>query len=129
VRTNISKKFIRDVVSDPVILLTHRHYFKIIFTFVALLAVIDPLLVIFAYAIPATGCLNGVSAVTVISHIHGYRSYDVNDTSRNSWIASVLSLGEGWHNNHHAKPYQWCQGEQWWEIDPPSWIIRLIQQK
>lgn len=129
VRTNISKKFIRDVISDPVILFTHRHYFKIIFAFVAVLAVIDPWLVVFAYAIPVTGCLNGVSAVTVISHIHGYRSHDVNDTSRNSWIATVMSLGEGWHNNHHARPYQWQQGEQWWEIDPPSWVIRLIQQK
>lgn len=127
-RANISKKFIRDAMNDPMILWLHRNYFRVVFAYVVLLAVIDPWLVIFAYAIPATGCLNGVAAVTVIGHIHGYTSHDVNDTSKNSWIACVMSLGEGWHNNHHAHPYAWQQGEQWWEIDPPSWFIRLIHK-
>lgn len=127
-RSNISQKFIRDMVKDRVIVFLHKYYFTVIFVFIALLAIINPWLVIFAYAIPATGCLNGVAAVTVIGHIHGYVTYDVNDTSKNSWITSILSLGEGWHNNHHAHPYHWKQGEKWWEIDPPSWVIRLIRK-
>lgn len=127
-RANISKKFIRDAMSDPMIVFLHRNYFKVVSAYVLLLAIIDPWLVIFAYAIPATGCLNGVAAVTVISHIHGYANHEVNDTSKNSWIACAMSLGEGWHNNHHAHPYQWKQGERWWEIDPPSWVIRMIRQ-
>lgn len=128
-RTSISKKFIRDAIADPMIVFLHRHFFKVILAYVALLAMIDPLLVIFAYAIPATGCLNGVSAVTVIGHIHGYTTHKTNDTATNSWIACIMSLGEGWHNNHHAHPFKWKQGEQWWEIDPPSWFIRLIKTK
>lgn len=127
-RANISKKFIRDLVSDPLIVFLHRNYFKVIAVYVFFLWAIDPWLVVYAYAIPTIGCLNGVAAVTVISHIHGYVNHPVNDTSRNSWIASILSLGEGWHNNHHARPYNWKQGERWWEIDPPSWVIRLIKQ-
>lgn len=126
-RAQISKKFIRDLVNNPLIIFCHRHYFAIVFSYVLLLALINPWLVVFAYAIPATGCLNGVAAVTVIGHIHGYVSHPVNDTSKNSWIACVFSLGEGWHNNHHARPYNWRQGERWWEIDPPSWVIRLIR--
>lgn len=126
-RANISKKFIRDIVGDRMIMFTHRRYFQIIFAYVLLLALIDPWLIIFAYAVPATGCLNGVSAVTVIGHIHGYQRHEVKDTSRNSWIACAMSLGEGWHNNHHAHPYRWQQGEKWWELDPPSWFIRTIK--
>ena len=126
-RAQISKKFIRDLIGDPLITFCHKHYFKILFVYASMLALIDPWLIVFAYAVPATGCLNGVSAVTVVGHIHGYVTHPVNDTSRNSWIACIFSLGEGWHNNHHAHPYQWQQGEQWWEIDPPSWIIRLIR--
>jgi stearoyl-CoA desaturase (delta-9 desaturase) len=77
---------------------------------------------------PATGCLNGVAAVTVIGHIHGYTNHQVNDSAKNSWIANIMSLGEGWHNNHHARPYQWKQGEKWWEIDPPSWFIKMVKK-
>jgi fatty-acid desaturase len=127
-RTNISRKYIRDVASDSVIIFLHRHFFKVILVYVALLAIIDPWLIIFAYCIPATGCLNGVAAVTVIGHIHGYRTHETNDTARNSWIATIFSLGEGWHNNHHAHGYKWKHGERWWELDPPSWIIRMIKQ-
>lgn len=127
-RTNISKKFMRDLIGDPVVMFLHRHYFKVIFAYIILLVLIDPMLVIFAYAIPATGCLNGVSAVTVISHIHGYKNHPYNDDAKNSWISSVLSLGEGWHNNHHVAPYKHKQGEKWWEFDPPYWFIYLIKK-
>lgn len=127
-RANIGKRFIRDVISDPMIVFLHKNYFKIIFAFALMLFLIDPWLVIFAYAIPATGCLNGVSAVTVIAHIHGYENYATNDNSKNSWIASIFSLGEGWHNNHHAQPYNWSQSRNWWEIDPPGFFIRLIKK-
>jgi stearoyl-CoA desaturase (delta-9 desaturase) len=126
-RAEISKKFIRDLVEDPLIVFLHRHYFKVIFFYIAMLFLVDPMLIIFAYCIPATGCLNGVSSVTVIGHIHGYKNHPVNDTSKNSWIANIFSLGEGWHNNHHACPHKWKQGEKWWEIDPPSWFIKLVK--
>lgn len=126
-RVNIPKKFVRDVMGDPMILFTHRHYFKIIATYVILLAIIDPWLIIYAYAIPATLCLNSISAITVIGHTHGYTNHQMDDTSKNSWLTCILALGE-WHNNHHAHPYNWKQGERWWEIDPPSWFIRLIKE-
>jgi len=127
-RTDISRKYIKDVVRDPLVVFLHKHYFKIIFLYIGILALINPWLIIFAYALPAAGCLNGVSAVTVISHLHGYATHETGDTAKNSWIASVLSLGEGWHNNHHARAYNWKQGEQWWEIDPPAWFIMLIKK-
>jgi stearoyl-CoA desaturase (delta-9 desaturase) len=127
-RTSISKKFIKDVVKDPVIVFLHKHYFKVIFFYVTILFLINPWLVVFAYCIPATGCLNGVASVTVIAHITGYVTYKTNDSAKNSWIANLLSLGEGWHNNHHAHPGKWKQGIMWWEIDPPSWFIRMIKK-
>jgi len=127
-RVDISRKYIADVIKDPVIVFLHKHYFKVIFLYVIILSIIDPLLIIFAYAIPATGCLNGVASVTVIGHIHGYETHQTKDTAKNSWIANILSLGEGWHNNHHAHPGSWKQGEKWWEIDPPGLFIRMIKK-
>jgi hypothetical protein len=29
----------------------------------------------------------------------------------------MLTFGEGWHNNHHAKPQSPCHGLAWYEFD------------
>lgn len=124
--SKFTKKYIRTELQDPVLVFMHRHYFKIIFAYIALLAVINPWLVIWCYCLPACGAYHGISAVTVIGHMHGYKSQDVNDQSRNSWIACLLSCGEGWHNNHHARAGSHRQGFEWWELDPPAWVIENI---
>jgi stearoyl-CoA desaturase (delta-9 desaturase) len=71
-------------------------------------------------------CFHGAQAIGVLPHIWGYRNHNVNDKSRNNWLASVLALGEGWHNNHHANPGRWWQGEKWWEFDPPAFMIKYF---
>ena len=59
-------------------------------------------------------------------HLFGTRRYDTTDQSKNCWWAAILTLGEGWHNNHHH--YQSCarQGFMWWEIDMSYYIIRAL---
>ncbi len=106
----------------------HANYLYLHLAWVALLFVIDPLLILFAYALPAVMIFHAVGAFDVIAHIHGYRTYNTADKSGNSWIASVFTPGEGWHNNHHANPGNWRSGERWWEFDPPAWVIKLIKK-
>ena len=69
--------------------------------------------------------------VNSVTHIWGYRTYDVSDLSRNLWWVAVLAYGEGWHNNHHAYPRLARAGHKWWEVDP-TWMLisglRLIGQ-
>ena len=108
------------------IVINCHYYFKVIFAYIILLALINPWLVIWCYCLPACGSYLAISAVTVIGHVHGYTNHKIADTSKNSWITSVLSLGEGWHNNHHAVPGNYRQGEKWWELDPSAWIIKNI---
>jgi len=106
----------------------HKYYFWIIASYCIGLALIDPYLVIFAYAIPACLCLHSTSAIIVMAHRHGYKTHDLGvDEARNSWIASLITLGEGWHNNHHNNPRNWDNHEKWWEFDPNAWIIRMIK--
>lgn len=124
----LSPKLVRDMRKDKFQKFLHTYYLELILFYCLVLFLINPWLVIFGYAIPACMCLHSTSAIIVIAHYHGYKTHEVNDESRNSWIAHLLSLGEGWHNNHHAKPYMWNQGEKWWELDPPSWVIRLIKK-
>ena len=122
-------KLVRDMREDLFQRELHKKYLLVILTWVAILFAYDPLMVIYMFAIPACLCLHSTSAIIVIAHRHGYRPYpEVKDQSRNSWIANLITLGEGWHNTHHAKPYAWNNQERWWEFDIPAYIIRLIKK-
>src|SRR5690606_30852349 len=67
-------------------------------------------------------------SVNSICHFFGYRSYEVRDESRNNPIIAMLSLGEGWHNNHHAFPTSARHGMAWYEFDP-SYMVILVLEK
>lgn len=121
-------KLIQDLKNNNFYKWTHKNYLWIILSYCVLLALINPIWIIYGYAIPAVLVLHSTSAIIVIAHRHGYKSFDIKDESKNSWIASLITLGEGWHNNHHANSRDWKQGYQWWELDPPAWIIRLIKK-
>lgn len=125
---NIPPRFAMDLLHDPFHAFIHRHYFKIIAITCAALFVIDPWLVVFAYAIPACLSLHATSVISVVAHVHGYKSHKANDESRNSWISNIITLGDGWHNNHHARPGNWTTKEQWWEFDPCGAFIKLIKK-
>lgn len=58
------------------------------------------------------------------AHLWGYRSFKTPDNSRNCWWVALLTLGEGWHNNHHAFPYSARHGLHRLELDP-SWYLIL----
>ncbi|HEX5065021.1 MAG TPA: acyl-CoA desaturase, partial [Myxococcota bacterium] len=66
----------------------------------------------------ATYCVNSVC------HIWGKRRYQTSDTSRNNWLMALLTLGEGWHNNHHYYCASTRQGFRWWEIDVTYYALR-----
>jgi stearoyl-CoA desaturase (delta-9 desaturase) len=55
--------------------------------------------------------------INSLSHLIGKRRFETTDTSRNNLALALLTLGEGWHNNHHFYPTSTRQGFYWWEID------------
>jgi stearoyl-CoA desaturase (delta-9 desaturase) len=69
---------------------------------------------------------HGTFSINSIAHLVGSRRYDTPDTSRNNALLSLVSLGEGWHNNHHRAPGAASSGHTWWELDPAYWTIRLL---
>jgi stearoyl-CoA desaturase (delta-9 desaturase) len=68
----------------------------------------------------ATFCINS------LAHVMGRRRYVTGDHSRNNWLLALMTMGEGWHNNHHAYQASARQGFRWWEIDPTYYILRLL---
>ncbi len=65
----------------------------------------------------ATFCINS------LAHVHGTKRYVTGDDSRNNWILAFFTMGEGWHNNHHAYQASVRQGFRWWEIDFTYYLL------
>jgi len=68
----------------------------------------------------ATFCINS------LAHVSGSTRYVTGDDSRNNWLLAVFTMGEGWHNNHHAFQSSVRQGFRWWEIDPTYYILKAF---
>ena len=64
-----------------------------------------------------------------VTHKWGYRNFESADHATNNWWISILSFGEGWHNNHHAKPRKYSFQEKWWEFDLGGFIIKHLLAK
>lgn len=65
--------------------------------------------------------------VNSAAHKWGYRSYADDDLATNCWWVSLLTFGEGWHNNHHAHSQVAPAGRQWWELDITWQLIKLLR--
>jgi len=63
-------------------------------------------------------------SVNSLTHLFGYRNFETPDGSRNNWLVTILTSGEGWHNNHHADPASASMQVKWWEFDLNYTIIR-----
>ena len=59
--------------------------------------------------------------------MHGSRRYPTRDSSRNNLILSLLTFGEGWHNNHHRFPASVRQGFRWYEVDLSYYALRVME--
>jgi stearoyl-CoA desaturase (delta-9 desaturase) len=68
----------------------------------------------------ATFCINS------LAHVSGSTRYVTGDDSRNNWLLALFTMGEGWHNNHHAFQSSVRQGFRWWEIDTTYYILRAL---
>jgi stearoyl-CoA desaturase (delta-9 desaturase) len=61
-------------------------------------------------------------------HLIGNKRFKTTDESRNNLILALITLGEGWHNNHHRYPGSERQGFYWWEIDISHYILKGLEK-
>jgi stearoyl-CoA desaturase (delta-9 desaturase) len=70
----------------------------------------------------ATFCINS------LAHVRGTKRYVTGDDSRNNALLAFFTMGEGWHNNHHAYQSSVRQGFRWWEIDLAYYILWALSR-
>jgi stearoyl-CoA desaturase (Delta-9 desaturase) len=132
------KRYARDLVEDPVISFVDRTF---------LVWALGGLVMAFAlgwliggsFYAALTGLLWGGAvrmlvvhhvtySINSLCHFFGRRRFDTGDESRNLFWLSLPTLGESWHNNHHAFPTSAMHGMRGWEIDPSALVIRGLEK-
>jgi fatty-acid desaturase len=80
--------------------------------------------------VPILIIYNCTWAVNSICHMPklGYRGYETSDQSKNNFWIGLAAFGEGFHNNHHAKPRCAAHGHRWWEFDVTAYFIKLLEK-
>jgi stearoyl-CoA desaturase (delta-9 desaturase) len=76
-----------------------------------------PQLLIWGFFISTVVLFHATATINSLDHMIGTKRYDTGDESRNNPVLALLTLGEGWHNNHHHYAVSARQGFFWWEID------------
>ena len=78
------------------------------------------------FALSTTILWHGTFTINSLAHVFGSRRYATTDTSRNNFWLALLTLGEGWHNNHHCYQNSTNQGFFWWEIDVSYYVLKVL---
>lgn len=69
---------------------------------------------------------HGTFTINSLAHVWGGTRYETGDTSRNNFVLSLITMGEGWHNNHHFYQSTANNGFFWWEIDLTFYILKVL---
>ena len=81
-------------------------------------------MLVWGFFISTTALFHGTSCINSMAHLMGRRRYKTEDDSRNSFILAMITLGEGWHNNHHRYMSATRNGFYWWEIDITYYLLK-----
>ena len=81
---------------------------------------------IWGFFVATVALYHGTFLINSLTHIWGTRRFPTPDESRNNFVLAIVTLGEGWHNNHHYYMSSTRQGIKWWEVDITFYILRLL---
>ncbi len=131
------EKYSTKLRQNPLVMWQHRNYVAIIIG-----GLLFPFIIGFLYNgwIGGIGCfllggvgrtffvLNSTFFINSICHIWGSQPYGASDSSRDSWIISLLTFGEGYHNYHHMYQSDYRNGPLWYNFDPSKWLIWIMSK-
>jgi len=81
---------------------------------------------VWTFFVSTVALLHGTLMINSMAHVWGKQRYKTKDESKNSVILALITLGEGWHNNHHRYPHSTRQGFRWWEIDLTYYGLKMM---
>lgn len=128
----VDEKYATRLRQDPVIMWQYRYYVPIVLSGLALPFVVGlvhgGLLEGFgSFMLAGVGrtfaVLNSTFCINSVCHLWGNQPHSQSDSSRDSWVVSLLTFGEGYHNYHHTYQSDYRNGPRWYNFDPSKWLI------
>jgi len=133
--THRTENYERQLRKDPMVMWQHRYYHAIVIsglTFPLILGYLN------GGVLGAIGCfmlagmfrmfmvLNSTFAINSLCHMFGTQPHGQRDSSRDSWLISCFTFGEGYHNYHHTYARDYRNGARWYNVDPSKWTIYTL---
>ncbi|MDP2322696.1 MAG: acyl-CoA desaturase [Gammaproteobacteria bacterium] len=84
-------------------------------------------MLVWGFIISTVALWHATFMVNSVCHTWGRRTYETGDDSTNNPFVALLTLGEGWHNNHHKYAYSARHGLEWWQVDPTYLGLRTLE--
>jgi stearoyl-CoA desaturase (Delta-9 desaturase) len=84
--------------------------------------------VLWGFVVATVFLWHGVFSINSLMHVWGKQAYNTGDNSKNSFLAALVVMGDGWHNNHHHYPVSVRHGFEWWQIDPSYYLLCLLER-
>ncbi|MBI1355700.1 MAG: acyl-CoA desaturase [Acidobacteria bacterium] len=84
-------------------------------------------LLVWGFFVSTIAVHHATFTINSLAHQLGSRRFATKDNSRNNWLLALITLGEGWHNNHHHYPGSVRQGFYWWEVDLTYYGLKLLE--
>jgi len=130
-----NEKYASRLRQDPVVMWQHRYYLPIVLSGLGLTFAVG-----FLYNgwMGGLGCfllagvgrtfavLNSTFCINSICHLWGSQPHGQADSSRDSWLVSLVTFGEGYHNYHHTYQSDYRNGPRWYNFDPSKWLIFML---
>ena len=82
--------------------------------------------VVWGYFVSTFLLSNATYTINSLMHYWGKQQYFTGDESRNHWLLALITLGEGWHNNHHRYQASTRNGFFRGEFDITYWLLKLF---
>jgi stearoyl-CoA desaturase (Delta-9 desaturase) len=130
--------WVPDLLADRTVVRLDRLYMPLVLASIALPALVGFVVTgtgfgaltafIWAGLVRLFVCLHATWSINSICHVFGRRTYVSKDESRNVWALALVSLGESWHNNHHAFPSSARHGIDRWQPDPSGFVIDAMER-
>jgi stearoyl-CoA desaturase (Delta-9 desaturase) len=118
---------IRDFGKYPELRWLDKHYMVPPIALAALLLLCGGLQAfVWGFVVSTVLLFHGTFTINSVAHLWGSRRFDTADDSRNNFVLAIITLGEGWHNNHHKFMYACQQGLRWWEVDVTFYALKML---
>jgi len=125
-RLHTDERRIPDLLKYPELRWLNRNeYLPTLFYAVAIYFAFSWTGLFYGYFLSTVLLWHGTFSINSVMHLFGRRVFQTTDDSRNSFLFALVTMGEGWHNNHHFAPGSAAQGFRWWQVDASYYILWL----